>query len=122
MLRALVAFCTAPGEVLKRGLLSAEFWHQIQASGGGVRVMLPDYLAYLQGEDIYDLPARMRPRPIFFIHARDDELIPYQISERLRAAASEDSRLWILDGGGHRGPRHDPQVQRAVVEWLHEKL
>jgi pimeloyl-ACP methyl ester carboxylesterase len=84
--------------------------------------MLPDYLAYLQGEDIYDLPARMRPRPIFFIHARDDELIPYQISERLRAAASEDSRLWILDSGGHRGPRHDPQVQRAVVEWLHEKL
>lgn len=121
-LRAVVAFNTAPGELLKVGLLDAEYWHAIHLSGGRVRVALPEYLLYLEGEDIYDLPARIRPRPVFFIHARDDEFIPYTVSERLHSVASEDSRLWLLDSGGHRGPRHDPQVQRAVADWLREKL
>jgi pimeloyl-ACP methyl ester carboxylesterase len=122
LLRTVVAFNTAPGELLKLGLLSADYWYAIQFMGGKVRVALPDYLLYLEGEDIYDLPSRIRPRPIFFIHARDDPFIPYSVSERLHAAASEDSRLWLLDSGGHSGPRHDPQVQRAVADWLREKL
>jgi pimeloyl-ACP methyl ester carboxylesterase len=121
-LRAVVALNTAPRELLKAGLLNAQYWHAIHLSGGRVRVVLPDYLLYLEDEDIYDLPTRIHPRPIFFIHARDDEFIPYTVSERLHAVASEDSRLWLLDSGGHRGPRHDPQVQRAMAEWLREKL
>ena len=121
-LRTMVAFNTAPGELLKAGLLNEQYWLAIQLSGGQVRVTLPDYLMYLEGEDIYELPARIQPRPIFFIHARDDEFIPYVVSERLRAAADLGSRLWLLDSGGHRGPRHDPEVQRVVAQWLHEKL
>ena len=121
-LRAVVAFNTAPGELIKAGLLDAGYWHAIHLSGGMVRVALPEYLLYLEREDIYDLPARIRPRPVFFIHARDDEFIPYTVSERLRSVASEGSRLWLLDSGGHRGPRHDPQVQRTVAQWLREKL
>lgn len=54
--------------------------------------------------------------------AQDDEFIPYSVSERLHAAASQDSRLWLLDSGGHSEPPHDPQVQRAVADWLQEKL
>lgn len=122
LLRAVVAFTAAPSELLKTGLLTANYWYAIQFMGGQVRVTLPDYLLYLEGEDIYDLPSRIRPRPIFFIHARDDEFIPYKVSERLHAAASDDSRLWLLDSGGHSGPRHDPHVQRAVADWLREKL
>nr|MBC7243810.1 alpha/beta hydrolase [Chloroflexota bacterium] len=121
-LRTVVAFCTAAGEQLKSGLLNADYWHWIHLSGGKVRVTLPDYLLYLESADIFDLPARIRPRPIFFIHACDDEFVPYTVSERLYALASEDSRLWLLDSGGHTGPRHDPQVQREVAEWLHDKL
>jgi pimeloyl-ACP methyl ester carboxylesterase len=122
LLRTVVAFCTAPGEVLKMGLLSADYWHSIRASGGRVRISLPDYLTYLEGEDIFDLPARIRPRSILFVHARDDELIPSAVSERLHAVAGVESRLLLLDSGGHRGPRHDPHVQRQVMDWLHEKL
>jgi len=121
-LRTVVAFCTAPGAVLKMGLLSADYWHAIQASGGRVRIALPSYLTYLEGDDIFDLPARIRPRPMLFIHARDDELIPYVVSERLHASAGEESRLLLLESGGHRGPRHDPQVQREAANWLHHKL
>jgi fermentation-respiration switch protein FrsA (DUF1100 family) len=121
-IRTVVAFNTAPGELLKHGLLSADYWYAIHLTGGQVSVTLPDYLLYLQGEDIYGLPSRIRPRPIFFIHARDDEFIPFGVSERLHAAASEDSRLWLLDSGGHSGPRHDPRVLRAVADWLREKL
>ncbi|MBC7233546.1 MAG: alpha/beta hydrolase [Chloroflexi bacterium] len=120
--RTVVTFCTAAGEQLKAGLLSADYWHWIHASGGQVRVTLPDYLLYLETVDIFDLPARISPRPIFFIHARDDEFVPYTVSERLYAVASKDSRLWLLESGGHTGPRHDPQVQRAVAEWLRTKL
>jgi hypothetical protein len=122
VLRTMVLFNTAPGKLLRLGLLNANYWYAIQMSGGHVRVALPDYLLYLEGEDIYDLPSRIRPRPIFFIHARDDQFIPYTVSEKLHAAASEDSRLWLLDSGGHSGPHHDPQVQRAVADWLREKL
>ena len=118
----LVVFNTAPSEVLKQGLLNADYWHWVHLSGGQVRVALPDYLLYLENNDIFDLPARIQPRPVFFIHARDDEFVPYTVSERLHAAASEGSRLWLLDSGGHSGPRHDPDVQRVVAEWLREKL
>jgi len=121
-LRTVVAFCTAPGAELKAALLSADFWHEIAESGGHLRVTLPEYLLYLESSDIYSVPPRISPRPIFFIHARDDDFIPYTVSERLHAAAATGSRLWLLDSGGHSGPRHDPQAQRAVADWLREKL
>ncbi len=99
-----------------------DYWHEMHLSGGRVRVTLPDYLLYLETVDIFALPARISPRPIFFIHARDDEFVPYMVSERLYEAASKDSRLWLLDSGGHTGPRHDPQVQREVALWLRNIL
>jgi len=122
LLRTVVAFCTAPGALLKMGLLNSAYWRSIAAVGGRVRVVLPDYLTYLEGEDIFGLPRRIQPRPMLFIHARDDEFIPYAVSERLYGAAGGESRLLLLDSGGHRGPRHDPKVQRQVADWLKEKL
>ena len=121
-LGTVVAFCTAPGEQIQQGLLNADYWHWIQLSGGHVRVALPEYLLYLESANLQDLPQRIGPRPILFIHARDDEFVPYSVSERLYALAAEGSRLWLLDSGGHTGPRHDPEVQRGVAEWLREKL
>lgn len=120
--RALAIFNTAPSAVLKQGLLSARYWHSIHMGGGEVRVALPDYLLYLEQNEIFDLPARIAPRPILFIHARDDEFVPYTVSEKLFATAPEGSRLWLLDQGGHSGPRHDPGVQRIVADWLRDTL
>jgi pimeloyl-ACP methyl ester carboxylesterase len=121
-IRAVVALNTAPAGVLKQGLLDAHYWHWIQSSGGCVRVVLPDYLLYLETEDVFDLPLRILPRPVFLVHARDDEFVPYSVSERLYAACGEGSRLWLLDQGGHSGPRRDPVVQQAIVEWLRGAL
>jgi pimeloyl-ACP methyl ester carboxylesterase len=120
--RTLVVFNTAPSALLKEGLLSADYWHHIHLEGGQVRLVLPDYMLYLEQNDIFDLPARLMPRPILFIHARDDEFVPYTVSEKLYASAPEGSRLWLLDQGGHSGPRHDPGVQRVVADWLREKM
>ena len=121
-LRTVVALCTASEITIEYGLLDPEHWREIQQSGGQVRVTLPDYLTYLEKHNIYQVVARIRPRPVFFIHARDDEFVPFSVSERLHAQAGDGSRLWLLDGGGHRGPRHDPQVMQAIAEWLCEKL
>jgi pimeloyl-ACP methyl ester carboxylesterase len=120
--QTVVALNTAPSEVLLQGLLDVHYWHWIQLAGGRVRVALPDLLLYLESENIYDLPKRIQPRPIFLIHARDDEFVPYTVGEKLRAGASEGSRLWLLDQGGHSGPRRDPVVQQAIAEWLRDKL
>jgi len=120
--RALVAFCPASEMALQYGLFDPQYWHDIAASGSRVRVALPDYLLYLERHNLYDVVARIRPRPIFFIHARDDEFVPYTISERLHARAGPGSRLWLLDGGGHTGPRHDPQVIQTVTQWLRDQL
>jgi fermentation-respiration switch protein FrsA (DUF1100 family) len=87
-----------------------------------VRVALPDYLAYLETHNLYQVVARIPPRPVFFIHARDDEFVPFSVSDRLHAQAGKESRLWLLDCGGHRGPRHEPQVMRAVADWLRDRL
>ncbi len=121
-LRALVIFNTAPSAVLKQGLLSADYWHWIHTGGGSVNVAMPEYLVYLEENEVFDWPARIAPRPIFFIHARDDPIVPYTVSEKLYASAPEGSRLWLLDQGGHSGPRQDPDTQRAVADWLWEKL
>jgi pimeloyl-ACP methyl ester carboxylesterase len=121
-LRALVSFNTAPSTVLRQGLLSADYWHWIHAGGGSVNVALPEYLLYLEQNEIFDLPPRISPRPIFFIHARDDPIVPYSVSEQLYATAPQGSRLLLLDDGGHSGPRQDPGVQRVVAEWLRNSL
>jgi pimeloyl-ACP methyl ester carboxylesterase len=121
-LRTLVIFNTAPSGVLKQGLLSADYWHWIHLGGGSVNIAMPHYLMYLEENDVFDLPPRLAPRPIFFIHARDDPIVPYAVSEKLYAIAPQGSRLLLLDQGGHSGPRQDPDAQRAVADWLREKL
>jgi len=120
--RTVVALNTSTSEVLLQGLLDRQYWHWIHLSGGRVRITLPDFLVYLEGENSYELPRMIQPRPLFFIHARDDELVPYAVGEKLRAQASEGSRLWLIDQGGHSGPRRDPVVQRAIAGWLHDTL
>jgi len=122
VIRAVVAFCTASEITLQYGLMDPLYWHDISTEGGKVRVALPDYLAYLETHSIYQVGARIPPRPVFFIHARDDEFVPCSVSERLYAQAGNESRLWLLDSGGHRGPRHDPRVMHAVADWLRDRL
>ena len=91
-LRALATFNTVPSAVLRQGLLNADYWHWIHMGGGHVNVALPGYLLYLEENDVFGLPARIQC-PIFLIRARDDEFVPYTVSEKLYTSASESRRL-----------------------------
>ena len=50
-----------------------------------------------------DAVAQIAPRPIFFIHAAKDRLIPVKHGQALYAAASEPKELWVTPDGDHCG-------------------
>ena len=120
--RTVVAFNTAPNEVLRDALFSQPYWERIGLSTDRARICMPEYLQYLQRSEIYELPHRLSPRPLFFLHGRNDEMVPFAVSEALYAAAAPGSRLWVVDGCDHAGLRHDARVLPEVIQWLCEKL
>jgi uncharacterized protein len=56
-------------------------------------------------------------RCVLLAHARDDEDVPFAVSERLAAVLAPPTRLIALDGGGHKGPQRSPEVAAATIEW-----
>lgn len=68
---------------------------------------------------------RIAPRPILFVHARDDNLVSPEESEILHARAGEPKRLLILPGVSHvdfyLGDALE-QVTAASLEWFRHHL
>jgi fermentation-respiration switch protein FrsA (DUF1100 family) len=56
------------------------------------------------------------------IHARDDEVIPYQFSDELYEHAADPRRLLLLAGGDHRSAQHDAEVQGESLRLLALKM
>jgi fermentation-respiration switch protein FrsA (DUF1100 family) len=56
-------------------------------------------------------------RPVFFAHGTADDVIPYEHSERLFAAAKEPKRFLPLPGQGH-DESIPPELFRALKEFL----
>jgi pimeloyl-ACP methyl ester carboxylesterase len=60
--------------------------------------------------------------PILFIHGTSDELVPYQMSERLYQAASGAKHLVLIEGAGHEdcastgGDKYRNGVQQFLKE------
>jgi alpha/beta superfamily hydrolase len=52
--------------------------------------------------------------PIFFIHGKADELIPYEHSEMLYKRAQNPKEIWIVEGGDHRFS--DERLREALIE------
>jgi fermentation-respiration switch protein FrsA (DUF1100 family) len=52
------------------------------------------------------------------VHARDDEVIPWEFSRELYQRAEEPKRLLLLEGGNHRSAQHDSEVQGETLRWL----
>lgn len=48
-----------------------------------------------------DVVARIAPRPLLILHGLDDEVIEFEQSERLYAAAGEPKGLWLAPGARH---------------------
>jgi len=63
-------------------------------------------------------------RPYLVVHARDDDVVPFDDGERLFAAAGEPKRLAAFDHGGHlftdRGAADD--VLAEILAWFDETL
>lgn len=58
--------------------------------------------------------------PVRIIHSRDDEIVPYEMAERLFAAAREPKTLVTLEGAGHNdmiGIRA-PEVLSAIEQFI----
>jgi acetyl esterase/lipase len=98
------------GVVSLAGVLDLERGAQTGVGSGAIETLLgggpgevPD--AYAEAD-----PARLAPGiPVVLVHARDDDVVPHELSERYEAAHHGPSvRLVTVPGGGHYG-LIDPQ-------------
>ncbi|TEU14236.1 MAG: alpha/beta hydrolase [Anaerolineales bacterium] len=122
-LKAVVAICPSSEANLKRGIFNVEFWQSLSGvEGAKLRLALPDYLSYLRQHNIFAAVSKISPRALFLTHCQDDEIIPYQNSQRLYELAGQPKKLLLLEGGDHRTAQHDPSVHEATVDWLREQL
>jgi fermentation-respiration switch protein FrsA (DUF1100 family) len=68
---------------------------------------------------------RIAPRPVLFITADDDRLVPPQESEAMYARASEPKKLVVLKGVGHYevyGGEPFRQVMNETLAWYRAHL
>jgi pimeloyl-ACP methyl ester carboxylesterase len=116
---AVVAICPAAEHMIiedLRRLLRGES----PPPGSGLESMRVDaagLAAWLEEHDVRDAVARLG-KPLMLVHARDDEVVPYTLSEELYERAFEPKRLLVLAGGNHRSAQHDPEVQGETLRWL----
>ncbi len=83
-----------------------------------MRVDAPALAEWLDHADVEDAAERMGTKPLFLIHARGDEVVPYSHSEKLYERAAEPKRLVLLEGGHHRSAQHDAELQGESLRWL----
>ena len=59
--------------------------------------------------------------PIVLVHGRADREVPFEMSERLYAAAQPPKRLLLIEGGGHEDAMEKAvePLQRAIGELVH---
>jgi uncharacterized protein len=113
--RAVVALCPAPGELLARGLRSETL--------EGFRADRDALEPWLSSVSLVDAAASLGPRTaLLLMHARGDEQVPYTVSEELHAAAAEPKRLLLLPGGHHRSLQHDVEMQNEALRFVERAL
>lgn len=115
---ALILLCPADGASLLRGLDRLEAGELRNDPYGAARFDAPALRPFLRRLDLVGL-ARGLPR-VLLAHARDDDEVPFEHSERLAAVLASPTRFIALGEGGHHGPGRSPHVARATVEWAFE--
>jgi pimeloyl-ACP methyl ester carboxylesterase len=79
------------------------------------RFDVPRLRALWRSADVFRSAAGVRR--VLLAHARDDEDVPFSVSERLLTALSPPMRLIALPRGGHKAAQRSPMVARATIEW-----
>jgi len=121
-LKAVVAIAPATEDIVLMGVTPPKAGKDAIDYSQGARVQRKLLIAWMEKQDIHKAVPRIAPRPIFFIHCKGDEVIPYQSTEELYALAGEPKKLLLLEGGHHRFAQQDGTVHRLTVEWLREIL
>ena len=75
-----------------------------------------EYLMGNLGEEFVPISCKKRARGIL-ARARDDQDVPFAVSERLAGLLAPPTRLIALPAGGHKGPQRSPLVARATLHW-----
>jgi alpha-beta hydrolase superfamily lysophospholipase len=68
-----------------------------------------------------DVVHRIAPRPVLFIHAGDDDLVPPEMSQRLYERAGQPKRLVVIPGVKHHSIYEGQpyqQVMSAAMDWF----
>lgn len=113
--RAVVALCPAPEDMLLRGLRSEAL--------RGFRADRERLEPWLESVSLSSAAASLGPRTaLLLMHAKGDEQVPYTVSEELYAAASEPKRLLVLPGGHHRSLQHDLEMQNEALRFVERAL
>jgi alpha-beta hydrolase superfamily lysophospholipase len=110
---AVVAICPAPDDGLLRFLRSGQeldFRCDVEAC--------EPWLASL---DIHAAAGSLAPETaLLLLHARGDEQVPFEVSERIHEAAREPKRLLLMPGGHHRSIQHDEELQAISRKFIRE--
>jgi alpha-beta hydrolase superfamily lysophospholipase len=113
--RAVVALCPAPGDLLARGLRAG--------TPEGFRADVERLEPWLSSVSLTDAAASLGPRTaLLLMHARGDEQVPYTMSEELYAAAAEPKRLLVFPGGHHRSLQHDVEMQNEALRFVERSV
>jgi len=72
---------------------------------------------YFLAEDSLLLAAGVQS-PVLIVHARADEVVPFEHSLHLTEALAGPATLMALPGGSHTSAQHDGEVHRQTLEWL----
>ena len=110
---AVVAICPAPEDGLLRFLRSGqriEFDCDAEACE-----------PWLESLDLLDSARRLAPETaLLLMHARGDEQVPFEVSERVYEAAAEPKRLLLLPNGHHRSVQHDEELQAVSRKFIRD--
>ena len=113
--RAVVALCPAPGELLAAGLRAGNL--------EGFRADAETLERWLDSVSLADAAASLAPATaLLLMHARGDEQVPYTVSEELYAAAGVPRRLLVMPGGHHRSLQHDVELQNESLRFVERAL
>lgn len=121
LFRSLVVLCPADEEALLRGL---EHFEELSESDDPDVAFCGrfdrDSLRALWLSSRLTDTARGLPR-VLVAHARDDDDVPFAVSERLAAVVAPPTRFIALPHGGHKGPQRSASVARATLDWVFQQ-
>jgi alpha-beta hydrolase superfamily lysophospholipase len=83
-----------------------------------MRVDAAALVPWLEEHDVRHVVDLIGATPLMLVHARGDEIVPWELSQELYDRAAEPKRLLLLEGGDHRSAQHDAEIQGETLRWL----